>query len=170
MRYSSAAHTRFYHRFPLTGRVLQGNIPRGTSFGSQNTTTTFCRVRCESGSARSSARPATNWASISCAACWPATTCTCSCRSRRNCRCPMSCSASRAGPRGVSKWSFQTCASATGEGGFSSRACCAYPVRQWGARVLLDHVRKCDPLSRFASKPLPRSGRYHHAVPGITFR
>jgi hypothetical protein len=114
----------FFHLLEINHRLPAGPHPRtrdfttgSTSCGSQSTVSRCCRARCESVSARSSGRPATRWASISCGAFWRATMYICFCRSRRNCLCPMRCSVSRAGRRGASRWSSPNCASATGEDG-----------------------------------------------------
>src|SRR6056297_2997538 len=89
-----------------------------TSCGRQSTGTRFCKAPCASGSAKSSSRPAKNWASISRRAFWRAIMSTCSCPSRPNCPCPMSCGASKAALPAGSRWSSPTCASDTGEGDF----------------------------------------------------
>ena len=104
MRYSSAAHTRFYHRFHVVWvtkylyKVLQGPMCE--------------RIR------EIIVQTCAEMGSISCKVCWAETMCICSCRYRQSWPCPTSCSASKAARRDGSRWSSLSCASATGEDAF----------------------------------------------------
>ena len=104
MRYSSAAHTRFYHRFHVVWvtkyryKVLQGPMRE--------------RIR------EIIVQTCAEMGSISCKVCWAETMCICSCRYRQSWPCPTSCSASKVARRDGSRWSSLSCASATGEDAF----------------------------------------------------
>ncbi len=133
MQYSSSATRDFTTDF--------------TSCGSQNIDTGFCRVRYAS----VSAKPARKWVPILCAGFWRATTFTCFCRSRQGFRSRRSCSASKGARRGASRWSFPSCASAIGGGGFG-RGDISRP-----RRAMLPMISSCSIWNYIPNAVLPAS-------------
>ena len=104
MRYSSAARMRFYHRFHVVWvtkyhyKVLQGPMRQRIREIIMQTCTEMGGHIVQGVLGRDHV--------------------ICSCRYRQSCRCPTSCSASKAARRDGSRWSFLSCASATGEDAF----------------------------------------------------